>query len=154
QSHGSHRQQSQSPHVVTSAHLTLAGLSAVGRGEVPGRWQNFTPRGTARGCGGRWRAETGAHRGARYTGSRASGRLDENRFSISRLGGVSFGGRRAFGLPPSRRVATKDQGPNPVNSAEFRPFQRAPLIISIFLEFPAFPRRKKVNSVEYAESEG
>jgi hypothetical protein len=41
-----------------------------------------------------------------------------------------------------------------VISGEFGPCRRGSSILSISLKFPAFPRRKKVNSVEYAESEG
>ena len=81
-------------------------------------------------------------------------RPDENAVSVHGRARRSIDGGRVFRLLALANVATKGEGPGPVNSGGIPGLGQGSRILVGFQKFPPIPSRRKVNNVVYRECEG
>ena len=81
-------------------------------------------------------------------------RTGENSVSVPGRARGSIDGGRVFRLLGLANVATKGEGPGPVNSGGIPGLGQGSRILAGFQKFPPIPSRRKVKNVVYRECEG
>ena len=81
-------------------------------------------------------------------------RTGENSVSVPGSARGSIDGGRVFRLLGLANVATKGEGPGPVNSGGIPGLDQRSRILAGFQKFPPIPSRRKVKNVVYRECEG